>query len=181
MQLRLLSGGSLQAPLPLCLTTSAFGRQHGCCSCMAKLLLSSRRVAASSAAAITLPRPLSLPRPPARVPEAGGLVATWGRASTARALLPVQRQPSGRRQLFCPRPLRHGDRAPGRLKGCILCRCAKPGSAPPWPQCSWRTISWYLPVVAAGAAAARRQPLLLLLPELPWRRQLRRRLVLATG
>lgn len=139
-----------------------------------------RRRSFSAASAPLLRLPCS-PPPLAPVPGAGGLVATWGRASAAGARLPVLRPPGSRWRRLCPRPLRRGDRAPGRLEGLILCRCAQPGPAPPWPQCSWRTTSWSRPEAAAGAAAAPRLPRRLLLPEPQWRRPLRRRPALATG
>lgn len=178
---RLLSEVPLQVPLPLCLTTSALGRQHGCCGCLAKRPLIGCGGAASLRRPPRFPALPASPPPLSPVPGAGGLVATWGRASAAGSRLPVRRRPGGRRRRLCPRPLRRGDRAPGKLEGFILCRCTKPGPAPPWPQCNWRTTSWSLPEAVAGAAAVPPQPRRLLLPELPWRRQLQLRPAPATG
>lgn len=180
---RLLSEVPLQVPLPLCLTTSALGHQHGRCGCLAKRLLIGCGGAASLRRPPRFPALPSSPPPPplAPVPGAGGLIATWGRASAAGSRLPVLRRPGGRRRRLCPRPLRRGDRAPGKLEGFILCRCAKPGPAPPWPQCNWRTTSWSRPEAVAGAAAVPPQPRRLLLPEPPWRRQLQLRPAPATG
>lgn len=170
--------------LPFSLTTSALSRQHGRCGCLAKLPLISCGGAASlrrPSRFPALPASPRFPPPFAPVSGAGGLIATWGRASAAGARLPVRRRPGGRRWRLCPRPLRRGDRAPGRIKGFILCRCAKSGPAPPWPQCSWRTTSWSRLEAVAGPAVVPRQPLRLLLQEPPWRRPLQRRPARATG
>ena len=61
-----------------------------------------------SAAATRFP---ALPPPLAPVPGAGGLIATWGRASAAGVRLPVRRRLgcSRRRRRLRPRPLRRGD------------------------------------------------------------------------
>lgn len=67
-------------PLPFFLTTSALGRQYGRCGCLAERPLSG----CCGAASLRLPpRFPALPPPLAPVPGAGGLVATWGRASAA--------------------------------------------------------------------------------------------------
>lgn len=97
--------GSVGSPLagsrlPFCLSTSALGRQYGCCGCLAKRTL----IRGPGAASLRQPsRSPALPPPLAPVPGAGGLLATWGRASAPGARLPVQRRSGGRR-LTLPAP-----------------------------------------------------------------------------
>lgn len=91
---KVLSEVPLQVPLPFCLSTSALGRQYGCCGCLAKRTL----IRGGGAAPLQQPsRFPALPPPLAPVPGAGGLLATWGRASAPGARLPVQRRSGGRR------------------------------------------------------------------------------------
>lgn len=97
---RLLSEVPLQVPLPFCLSTSALGRQYGCCGCLAKRTLIRGRGVPSKPQLSRFPAPPSPPLPPPFAPVlgAGGLLTTWGRASASSAGLPVQRRSGGRRR-----------------------------------------------------------------------------------